>query len=233
MFSEISVFQILWLAEFCLPWVVLGMGLRLTSQQNTAFVEQDCPYPWTSSAIHKRLHSVQASQSNQVFYLPSLLPPCLFPPHLLQHLKPLNIQSLPVSLGFSFHSSLSLGSPESRDWGSGLYVTALLGITVSGSWNERPGGETEEEEPKQWCAAIKCKWLFDPEDCTPSSHVNSLPGLSIRGQKGCTWYPTTFSFLGLSIQSPSCCVGCQPFLTELVSRVLPESHYNMKLCPQS
>lgn len=62
------------------------------------------------------------------------------------------------------------------------------------------GSETEEEEPKQGCADTTCKWLFESEGCTWSSHVNSFSGLPLRGQKGHVCYPTRFSFLGLSTQ---------------------------------
>lgn len=94
------------------------------------------------------------------------------------------------------------------------------------------GSDTEEEEePKQGCADTTCKWLFESEGCTRSSHVNSFPGLPLRGQKGHVCYPTRFSFLGLSTQlqvavlvasifSLSCSVECCQKVTATWSYVL-------------
>lgn len=93
----------------------------------------------------------------------------------------------------------------------------------------------EEKDPKQGCtvepSATKCNWLSDPESCSLSSHVNSFPGLPIRGLKGSYRPPL-----------PAECLYCAcPPIPQLLcwlpatyhttpfSGVLPESHWTKEV----
>lgn len=148
---------------------------------------------------------------NQIrYFIPPPSLPLSFPPAAATWAT--DFHPGPISLGSSFHSRFCF----IRDYNPREYEIEL------GKW------ERGEKESNQGCAmklaASKFKWLYDPEGCLLSSHINSFPGFSTSEQKGYGWFPTDSLYW---VSPSSFCVSCQQLTTVLVSGVLPESQYEV------
>ena len=154
------------------------------------------------------------------------------PPYPLPHLKPVNILSGPVFLGSSFHSGLSLSSPESE--------AEVVDLFVSRDYNPRKQEwRTREVRPKRKKSHYKdvaWSWLWwNKNDCLM---LGALPWAAVQtasrncpseDRKDTTGPPPDALYWACSPISQVLCW----LISALCSAMLPESHRNSKLCPQS